>query len=192
MNKAESKYYNTALKMHKALFEILEYKSFSLINVKELCEKAEVNRSTFYSHYESINDLLIEAKEYLMKSFLDSFNKDVLLMDLPLDVSEDYIKNNFIMPYLKFVKEYKLPFKVFVENLKVFNADAYYSSLLNKVLKPSLKRKGVKDDLTVSYLSRFYLTGITSMIIEWINRECKDDVEYIAEVIMKCNKHTIF
>jgi len=192
MNKSESKFFNTSIKMHRALFEILEYKSFSLINVKELCDKANINRSTFYSHYESINDLLIEAKEYLMKLFLDSFNKDVLLMDLPLNVSEDYIKNNFILPYLIFVKKYKLQFKVFVENLKVFNADAYYYSLLNKVLKPSLIRKGITDDLTIDYLCKFYLTGITSMIMEWINRDCNDDIDYIAEVIMQCNKHTIY
>lgn len=61
MNKNESKYFNTALKMDKAFLEILEGKDFAYITVKEICEKAGVNRSTFYLHYETIVDLLDES-----------------------------------------------------------------------------------------------------------------------------------
>lgn len=58
MNKSESKYFNTAVKMDKAFLELLEKKDFEFITVKEICAKAEVNRSTFYLHYETIGDLL--------------------------------------------------------------------------------------------------------------------------------------
>ena len=40
MNKSESKYFNTALKMDRAFLEILEKKDLSYITVKEICEKA--------------------------------------------------------------------------------------------------------------------------------------------------------
>ncbi len=56
MNKNESKYFKTAEKMDKALIEMLEKKDFEYITIKEICEKAAVNRSTFYLHYENTSD----------------------------------------------------------------------------------------------------------------------------------------
>ena len=47
MNKSESKYFNTALLMDEALIQLLEVKDYEYITVKEICEKAGVNRSTF-------------------------------------------------------------------------------------------------------------------------------------------------
>ena len=37
--------------MNSALIELLEEKEFSQITVVDVCKKANVNRSTFYSHY---------------------------------------------------------------------------------------------------------------------------------------------
>ena len=40
MNKAESKYYNTALLMNQALIELLNKKEYEFITIKEICAKA--------------------------------------------------------------------------------------------------------------------------------------------------------
>lgn len=66
MNRNESRYFNTAVKMDKAFLELLEEKDFPYITVKEICAKAEVNRSTFYLHYETLNDLLLESVDYVI------------------------------------------------------------------------------------------------------------------------------
>ena len=73
MNKSESKYFNTAIKMDEALLALLEKKNFQYITVKEICDMAEVNRSTFYLHYETIDDLLNETIELVMKRFEEKF-----------------------------------------------------------------------------------------------------------------------
>ena len=57
MNKNESKYFNTAIKMVEALFTLLEKKDFEYITIKEICNTAGVNRSTFYLHYVYTSDL---------------------------------------------------------------------------------------------------------------------------------------
>ena len=61
MNKNESKYFNTAIRMDEALIALLEKKDFEYISIKEICQKAGVNRSTFYLHYENTADLLKET-----------------------------------------------------------------------------------------------------------------------------------
>ena len=74
MAKNESKYFNTALLMDEALLQLLQKKDFEYITIKELCKKAGVNRSTFYLHYENMNDLLKESMEMLEKKFYSSFS----------------------------------------------------------------------------------------------------------------------
>lgn len=76
MNKSESKYFNTAKKMDKALISLLEEKSFEYITVSEICKRAEVNRSTFYLHYENTVDLLNETARFLLDDFISYFNVD--------------------------------------------------------------------------------------------------------------------
>ncbi len=74
MNKNESKYFNTAILFDEALIYLLEKKDIEYITVKEICTKAGVNRSTFYLHYESINDLVEETMKYINRKFEDYFN----------------------------------------------------------------------------------------------------------------------
>ena len=78
MNKSESKYYNTALLMDEALLSLLENKEYEFITVTEICEKAGVNRSTFYLHYQNIDDLLYETIEMINKRFKLAFDNEVI------------------------------------------------------------------------------------------------------------------
>ena len=77
MNKSESKYFNTATKMNLALISLLKKKPFEYITVSEICKTAGVNRSTFYLHYETIGDLLIETTRYLLDDFLSALEQSV-------------------------------------------------------------------------------------------------------------------
>ena len=76
MNKSESKYFNTAMKMDEAFLSLLEKKDFEYITIKEICACAGVNRSTFYLHYETTRDLLTETLEYMNSRFLGYFKTD--------------------------------------------------------------------------------------------------------------------
>lgn len=90
MNRSESKYFNTAVRMDEALIELLETQEFSYISVKSICEKAGVNRSTFYLHYENTSDLLAETLQYILDSFTSCFQTDAKstiekIQDAPID-----------------------------------------------------------------------------------------------------------
>ena len=81
MNKSESKYYNTALLMDEALLLLLEKKEYDFITVKEICQKAGVNRSTFYSHFNDKYELFISLINNLkqeLENDLKSIEEDNL------------------------------------------------------------------------------------------------------------------
>lgn len=76
MDKKESKYFKTASLFDEAFIILLEKKEIDYITVKEICETAGFNRSTFYLHYESINDLLKETLEYTTQKLISYFNRN--------------------------------------------------------------------------------------------------------------------
>lgn len=52
--------------IHSAFLALLKKKSIRQISIRELCEKAGINRTTFYHHYGSQYDVLAEiADDYL-------------------------------------------------------------------------------------------------------------------------------
>ena len=42
---------------------------FERLSVTQLCREAQVNRSTFYAHYDNLQDLLVEVTDGAMGEF---------------------------------------------------------------------------------------------------------------------------
>lgn len=192
MNRSEAKFRNTAVKMDKALLALLETKDFTEISIKDICKKADVNRSTFYLHYDNTYDLLRETQDYIMNSLWEHFDGKSLPKDLT-DVPKeelDFISLDYLVPYLQFIKQNKTIFGVYMKNLHNFDDNAVSEFFLNEVFIPILKKNGVTDKTVANYMMRYYLTGITAIVAEWINRDCAEDILFLCEIINICITHT--
>ena len=189
MNRSESKYFATAARMDEAFLELLEEKDFAYITVKEICEKAGVNRSTFYLHYETVNDLLTESARYIF---------DKLIAYMPQDTSEfieriqtrpleelHLITPEYLMPYLNFIKEHRRIFRTAVEHSSVLGMDDAYIALNRHVFTPILHRFNIPPSKQ-QYIMLFYINGLMGVINEWLKEDCKDSVEHIISVMQIC------
>ena len=189
MNKSESKYYNTSLLMNQALIEKKKKKDFEFITVKEICKKAGVNRSTFYLHYETLQDLLEECVENSNKKFIEYFNKNPkqFFEKIKNCSNEDFIliTPEYLSPYLTYIKENKVIHQVAVKHAHIMNSVEKFNALNKHVFMPIFNRLGI-DEKTGHYMIAYYLHGITAIINEWIKNGCKDEIEYIEKIIIKC------
>lgn len=57
-----------------SLIEILKSKSIYKVSIQELCEKSEINRSTFYKYYGSQFDLLAEMESDVLTLVMESLS----------------------------------------------------------------------------------------------------------------------
>lgn len=189
MNKSKSKYFNTAIKMDQAFLSLLERKDFAYITVKELCEKAGVHRSTFYLHYETLEDLLSECVEYMNEHFLAYMKQDTdafmeKLRACPLD--ELYlITPEYLTPYLSYIKEYKRLFLTAMKNTKALRLEESYDKLFRFVFEPILERHQVPAK-NRRYIMAFYIQGLMAIITQWLKDDCNDTIEQIIEVMQAC------
>lgn len=189
MNKNESKYFNTAVKMNKALIVLLEKKDFEYITIKEICALAGVNRSTFYLHYENTADLLKETTQYITDSFLSYFSvekqnianqfKNCDLKDL-LFVTPEYLS-----PYLTFIKENQRIFKTSIKKFGSMDFDSVYNKMFKYIFNPVLARFDFPENDRV-YILKFYLVGITAIVMEWLENDCTEGIDNIVRIIIDC------
>ena len=191
LKKSDSKYFATAARMDEAFLALLEKKDFAYITVKEICEEAGVNRSTFYLHYETLADLLSESVSHMNEQFLAHMKKDTAafvtkLWDCPLD--ELYlITPEYLTPYLDYIEQHKLLFRTATENAAVLGMDKSYERMFRHVFTPILDRYGIPQQ-DRPYLMAFYIQGLMAIISEWLKNDCTDSVEDVVNVIQRCVK----
>ena len=58
--------------LQRAYIDLVKQKNTGAITVKELTERAQVNRMTFYSHYDTVGDILSEYVDGLTAAILDA------------------------------------------------------------------------------------------------------------------------
>ena len=186
MNKAESKYFNTAKRMDEALIALLEEKDFEYITIKEICAKAGVNRSTFYLHYEIVNDLLEECIQYMNDNFLQYFgNKSEAMIDRidVLTLKELYLVTpEYLVPYLEYIKAHQRLFLTAMKRSATFHLADAYDQMFIHVLNPILDRFSVSEK-EKKYLLSFYMNGIMAIIKTWLMGNCEDEIDFIVRMI---------
>lgn len=188
MNKNESKYFKSAGKMQSALISLLDKKNFELITIKEICEEAGVNRSTFYLHYDNVNDLLTETVEAVYRDFFDHFGT-LAVQDVNIEEKNPeelfLITPRYLMPYLEFVEENRRLFGLMYEKCDVMGVEKMYAKWFGEIFGPILTKFGVPQR-EQSYIMIYYLKGLMGLITEWIREDCAISKEELAGIIQKC------
>ena len=189
MNKNESKYFNTAIRMDEALITLLEKKDFEYITIKEICDIAGVNRSTFYLHYDNISDLLKETTRYIIDKHLAYYEIDKQRISLQFETCKReellFITDKYLMQYLTFIKDNQRLFRVAVKQFHSMHMDNVYERMFDYIFSPILARFCVPEEER-AYVMKFYLTGVFAIVMEWLDKNCSDDMERVIKVITDC------
>lgn len=189
MNKSESKYFNTAVRFDEALISLLEKKPFEYITIREICEKAEVNRSTFYLHYENMGDLLKETIDYVLNRFASYFPVDtrsVVARFADCELQDlKFINDKFLYPYLSFIRDNRRIFLAIVSQPEAFAANVIFQKMFDNIFAPILDRFQYPGE-EQNYVMMFYLNGITAIIMEWVKDGCQKSDEDISDIIRHC------
>ena len=185
MNKNQGKYFYTARLMDEALLDLLQKKDYEFITVKEVCEKAGVNRSTFYLHYEGMDDLLKESYELICNRFFNQCK--------PFDITREQAERNaksegflitpeYLVPYLNFVKQNRKVYALIMNNASLFGADKTFKKMYGSIFAPILDKFGVPKN-NQEYVFAYYMNGVLAVIRTWVKNDCDKAVEEMIGLI---------
>lgn len=168
----------TRMVLADSLIELMKCKAFEKITVRELCELADVNRSTFYLHYEDIYALLSAIEEDTlawMYAYLDELTGETPSGDYAILSSlerlfECFVKNSKHLRVL--MSEQGDP----AFQKRVFNM-AYkkcsFSSAYSKLTLP------LAEDLHFIFM----VTGGIGIVQHWLKNGLKESPREIAMAI---------
>ena len=187
--KVDRRVRKTKAQLRAGLARLMQKKSIKEITVKELVDEVDINRSTFYLHYETLEDLLSESVEYMNEQFLAYMKQDtnvfmIRILECPLD--ELYLVTpQYLTPYLKYIKENKRLFLTAVKNTKALRLEESYDKMFQFVFAPVLERYQVSDEIR-KYMMAFYVQGLMAIIAQWLKNDCEDTIEQMIDVMQKC------
>ncbi|NPC93075.1 TetR family transcriptional regulator [Bacillus sp. WMMC1349] len=177
--KADRRIHRTKRLIRDALSVLMEEKSFEEITVKDITEKADINRGTFYLHYQDKYDLLEQSEDEVIKEiqtlgmesikFIESWKVSVIETPLPFIVNVfEYFKKNavFLKPILgpKGTGSFPIKFK------------SVLSANLMRI------RKTIKGDTLVpeEYLISYIVGAHISVLQQWLESGMKETPEEMA------------
>lgn len=172
--KANLKVINTKRKLSKSLISLLNSKSITEIDVSELCEKAGINRTTFYKHYASLYHLLDEL--------IVQFFKRIETLFLSLSSGENTTsKVAYLLKYLKQNRE----FVTIIMNNNSFSSISERLIQLNFICNLINSNIQYRKNAYVSedYYIDFIISGWIAAIRRWVNENCDLDVNTLARLL---------
>ena len=172
--KANLKVINTKRKLSKSLISLLTSKSITEIDVSELCEKAGINRTTFYKHYASLYHLLDEL--------IVQFFKRIETLFLSLSSGENTTsKVAYLLKYLKQNRE----FVTIIMNNNSFSSISERLIELNFICNLINSNFQYRKNAYVSedYYIDFIISGWIAAIRRWVNENCDLDENTLARLL---------
>lgn len=156
------------------MFTLLQKKPVAKITVTELCEKAQINRATFYKHYLDVPDLMEKLEEHLFEQIRESFREP------PVDFNKSLIELMYHtkkegMRFMALGTENGDP-NLMTKTFRICYEHAYPIAIQNMPNVDEMKRK-----MTYQFLSQ----GSGAILTSWIQDGMRQKPEEIVELIMR-------
>lgn len=168
---------NSKEAIKNAFIILMKEKDLEAISISELTEKANLNRGTFYLHYQDKTDLLVQIKA-------DLFNHLFMILD---DKSIYTDTAQILEKTLQAFKEhYPLVSALAQSSTLDFRktlADFIYSVLLSIDNYQTMIQETYS--IPFDYALEVYLTSIISIISHWINKGCLEEPQQITKYILQ-------
>ena len=173
MNSFDARVRYTRMIIEQSFLELLQIKSVSKITVTELCQKANINRATFYKHYLDIPDLLEKIEEELFRQIRESFDKaDIRLKE-------------FLTKMMHHTKEHQQRYMALGgengdPNLMTKTFLVCYESAYPLVAQNIPGMKDTQRQMLYHYMSY----GAGAVLTWWIKNGMKEPPEEVAQFIL--------
>ncbi len=157
------------------IMTLLNKKHINEISVVELCELSGINRTTFYRHYQTPHDILMEIELDFIKDFNDTVPKHKHGIDA----------KQYSIELCQYIFERKDIVKMFIQNNTDGDLAAIVQDFTNSFLvsrKMLYKGRTVGSD-AFRLMQTFFLYGIYALIRQWIVEDVPISSKDIAEMI---------
>ncbi|MDO5294286.1 MAG: TetR/AcrR family transcriptional regulator [bacterium] len=174
IKKADRRIGKTKQSIRDAFLSLLIEKPIAQITVKELAERANVNRKTFYMYYANIHDILDKTENEIIEQLLDLL-KDCRFFDQDFDVYAFFLSLNGLIG-----EDFKL-----YQQLVYANSNTQFFVKVKQIMKSTIMQYycdsfPINQEMFQLY-TEFAASGIMAMYIEWFTINSTMTLEEMAK-----------
>ena len=170
--KNNQRYKTNSDKIKNTFLTLLKTTDYDNINVSQICKVANINRATFYAHYNDINDLIIKIESQFSNGMLNIFQNGIR-----------YDNQSFVDMF-NFIKENKTFYKAFLKIKYTTHAEKEAVKTMLRNLKSSINDFGFKNEKDLIYHMSFFGAGIKAISQIWLDNDCMETPEYMANILI--------
>lgn len=155
--------------LEEALLALLEEKKYESITIKEICEKADLSRQTFYQIFESKEEIL----SYHFSILFEEFAQGLAEMEIHtvFDISRQFFL--FFYKHRDFVE-------ILIVNHLTYMLDEQFKIYLNKI---DVFRHAVSDASHVDYITAYVVGALTQILLHWFEQGFDLSVDELSALI---------
>ena len=171
----------TKMVLKQSLLELMTDRPISNVTIKDICELADVNRGTFYKHYNDQYSLLNEIQDELYFEIKATFEKKLTDLSSAADIIKEIFRCIAAQSSLCKVLCGNYGDGEFLKKL-MFNAHDQFI----EEWKTKLKRADIKQ------LDRFYIytaNGIIAVAKDWLQGGMYESPEEVALFVEKTTNY---
>lgn len=169
---------DTRERIIRAVFEdiVLEKKPISRITVRDVCDKARINRSTFYAHFLDVYDVMEKVEATMAKGLTERF---LAALDEGNGLSACFLS------LFEYVREYQGFYRVYFDTSNHPGVIGIAWDLLQDKLRGlSYQSLGYQSEEEMKYHGVFFIHGLTAMLRQWIDRDCQEEPRDLLGLLM--------
>ena len=161
-NKVDVRIVKSKESLMSALIGLMGKKKLEELTISEICQEADVNRNTFYSHYSSVRELFEEMNGKYMEALFASAKV--------FDEPNDSTIKNLVNVLDKMKEKGNLTKIIFSES----NSIKHLNTLLQILFPTSIINNLKIENLSLEECHAFLIGGITSLILRWIENDFQE------------------
>lgn len=178
---------NRRVKMTKAMLnesflKFLEEKPLSRITVKEICDDADVNRSTYYVYYSDPYDQLHKIEDTFIQeqtAYIDTI--------LQTGEQDDLNFSKIMIKLLQYYRERKRLLQVLFGKYGDIHLEYdILSFVAERILSSGVRQTKMPQEQLQDYT--YAASGSFGLILYWIMTDCKEQPEHLAKRITELTK----
>lgn len=159
MEYTDSRVRYTKTVLQQALLRILRTKNIDRVTIKELCEEARINRGTFYLHYATPNDVLMEIEEQFIRENMEQFAL--------------YFDGNYETSYMANLFSSILQNRELSLILMGKNGNPRFLERFQQLIRPHVVDGWCREfrnyrEADLNYVYDYVFTGSMRLILDWI------------------------
>lgn len=174
----------TRMVLNESLLKALENKPLARITVKEICEYADINRSTYYTHYDNPYDQLSKLESEILEDMKNAI--ELTSEDNSEGASDEENRFKIIKSCLEYIFKRREVFKILLQKNGNIELPHDFLALIGQTFFRQYESSSLFEDTAEGrYKYIFASAGSFGIIRYWITEDSDAEIDDVASMMTR-------